>query len=85
VDDLNYESASVFAMFWNMCWTRFPVEVIDDFDDFLQKTEVPRMNSSGDLLEDTGAYTISDLKHQHTFYGVKLPPPCGYCGVNYSR
>lgn len=43
------------------------------------------MNSSGDLFEVTGAYTISDTKLEHTFYGVKMPPPCGYFGVNYSR
>lgn len=71
-------------MFWSMCRTRLPQEIIGDFDDFLETTEIPRMEPSKEL-GTTGVYTISDTQDYHTFYGVKMPPPCGYFGVNYSR
>lgn len=82
---LDYESASVFAMFWNMCRTKLPTEIIDDFDNFFQKTKAPRMNTSKELMEEEGKYTINDTQRSHTFHGVKMAPPCGFFGVNYSR
>jgi hypothetical protein len=84
VDDLNYESALVFAMFWNMCWTRLSMEVLDNFDNFLEETEIPRLNPDGSK-DISGTYTISNSQVRHTFYGMKMPPPCGYFGVNYFR
>ena len=66
------------------------MEIISDFDNLFKKTGIPRMNptrGSEDIgsSEDTGVYTVSDSKFWQVFYGVEMPPPCGYFRVNYSQ
>ncbi|XP_006463317.1 hypothetical protein AGABI2DRAFT_55728, partial [Agaricus bisporus var. bisporus H97] len=88
--DENVKGASAFALFWNMVRTVAPVEVLNDFDNFLQSSGIWRMDARGEIPYNhktgQGNYTI-ELPDglAFTFHGAELAPPAGICARNYAR
>ena len=68
-----------------MIQTRFPPEVTESFDKFLEETGIPRMDVYKKVGASKGNYMVSDLKDTYVFHEVPLPPPSGVCVQNYAR
>lgn len=83
--DLNYQSSSAFALFWNMVQSRLPPEVTRSFDTFLEETGIPRMDVYKKVGASKGNYMVSDMRDTYVFHDVPLPPPSGVCVQNYAR
>ncbi|KAL4065051.1 hypothetical protein J3A83DRAFT_4190494 [Scleroderma citrinum] len=45
VDQLNFETSSIFVLLWNLCRAHLPLEVIGDVDKFLNRENMVRMGS----------------------------------------
>jgi len=80
-----YESSSVFALFWNILRKQLPQEINDDFEGWLQQTDIPRMNAMGAQSSGKGMYTVGYGDVKFEFHGVDMPPPSGVFGTNYAR
>lgn len=90
VKSLDYESSSVFALFWNMCKHRLPSSVIDDIEGYMEKTGISRMDGNGLMAADgdpaKGRYTVSaGAGAAFTICEADLAPPTGVFAANYSR
>jgi len=94
VADLNYRSSSAFALFWNLSKDILPKEIIDDFNGFLEKDGILRMNPADGAAKDftndkrhpaTGNYTIQIGDEKFLFKNIELAPPCRVFGQNYTR
>lgn len=83
------DASSAFALFWNLTRSVAPQEVLDDFDNYLKKLGIRRMDGAGSMPHDIatgqGNYSVSTPNYDFTFYGAELAPPTGVCGWNYSR
>ena len=68
-----------------MLRNQLPKEVIDDFDAWLDKHQMVRMDTRGSQDGSKGMYVVEfgDLKFE--FHGVEMPPPSGVVGTNYTR
>lgn len=60
-----------------------PPEVVADFDDFVARSGIPRMDGNGQLPE--GTYEVPIDCMTFPFQNVELAPPGGVVGENYSR
>ena len=85
VTRLMYESSSVFALFWNLLRNQMPEEVIGDFDEWLNRHEMVRMDTLGSQDSAEGTYTVGHGDMKFEFHGVEMPPPSGVIGTNYTR
>ena len=84
--DLTERSSSVFALAWNMFRNQLPEEIISEFDTFLKKSNIHRMNPSGGRgKKERGSYTICDGDYPVKFCNVELAPPAGFFASNYAR
>ncbi|KIM61895.1 hypothetical protein SCLCIDRAFT_25372 [Scleroderma citrinum Foug A] len=93
VDQLNFETSSIFALLWNLCRTHLPPEVILDVDEFLDRENMARMGGGMERGADgkvpaTGKYVIGvgvdeDLDQPTTFHEVEMSPPSGVAALNY--
>lgn len=55
----NYDCSSIFVLLWNMCNKKLPSSIIDNFNQFLMTTEIPRMkNENHNLHKKTVDYSI---------------------------
>jgi hypothetical protein len=82
---LMYESSSVFALFWNILRNQLPGEVNHSFEEWLEKTQIVRMDTMGSQDSTEGAYTVKYGEDVYEFHGVDMPPPSGVFGTNYTR
>jgi len=82
---LDYESSSVFAVFWNMLRNRVPSAIIDDTTNFFNSIGIYRMDAGKRLPSTKGTYMLEIDDTPIEFHGVELAPPTGVFGVNYSR
>jgi hypothetical protein len=85
ISRLAYESSSAFTLFWNRLRNQLPEEVIEDFDAWLQRTQMVRMDTMGSQDSVRGAYTVKCGDDPFVFHDVEMPPPSGAVGVNYTR
>ncbi|KAF8054723.1 hypothetical protein FPV67DRAFT_1682217 [Lyophyllum atratum] len=85
--EMDAKSSSVFALLWQMARSRLPKEVIDDFDTFLAKSGIKRMDGSGQMASEgsSGTYSVVVGGTAFDFHDVELAPPTGVFGQNYSR
>ena len=85
ISQLAYKSSSAFALFWNILRNQLPEEVIEDFDAWLQRTQMIRMDAIGSQDSVWGPYTVKCGDNPFIFHDVEMPPPSGVVGVNYTR
>ena len=75
-----------------------PTEVLDDFKNFVEDNNLPRMNPDDPLTtlpplskgtakneHPTGMFSVPIGSDTFKFFNVELAPPCGVVGQNYSR
>lgn len=79
--------SSIFALFWQMAWSRLPQEIIDDFDIFLGAAGIRRMDANGRLSDgsSTGSYSVTAGDATFDFHAAELAPPAGVFAQNYSQ
>jgi hypothetical protein len=80
-----YESSSVFTLFWNILCNQLPGEVNRSFEEWLEKTQIVRMDTMGSQSSTKGTYTVKYGEDVYEFHGVDMPPPSGVFGTNYMR
>ncbi|KAF8837794.1 hypothetical protein BDN67DRAFT_908634 [Paxillus ammoniavirescens] len=88
IKQLDFETSSICALFWNMCKTHLPDEVLDDFDDFLQSKQMVRMGGDPTAcsIGSTGEYALGvGPEGSVSFKNVELAPPTGVFAHNYCR
>lgn len=93
IDDMDHRSSSAFALFWNLCRSSLPEEVMEDFDNFFEDCCLPRMHpcngAAGDPINHSqcmaGDYSIQIGDNKFVFKNAERAPPAGVCGQNYSR
>jgi hypothetical protein len=83
---LRWHQCSLFALFWQILQHFIP-EVMEDFNDFLKKTNIRRMDANGAMAEDgiLGTYELDLEGMKFVFHLVELPSPTGFFAENYSR
>lgn len=79
--DMKYQSASVFALLWNVCKRLLPYEVINDYQEYLTQHNMCRMNPVTRTPGATGEYSIGKQIFRHH----ELAPPSGQFTSNYIR
>lgn len=83
---LDFQTSSVYALFWNICCKQLLKEVVDDIDGFVTKNNLWRMDSNTEGKNDsTGVYFVEKAGRKVEFHNVKLAPPSGALGINYAR
>ncbi|KAG2081606.1 hypothetical protein BD769DRAFT_1783953 [Suillus cothurnatus] len=87
VDELDFSSSSVFALFWNLCKVLLPQEIIDDFNEFLKANNLCRMDKEANPTSSAlGRYVVGVGEGSYyEFNKVEMAPPAGVFGWNYSR
>lgn len=84
--ELQYKSASFFALFWNIVKSLGPTEVVDDMETFIQTNKLYKMDPA--IMEGgkQQTYTI-DVGDgvPLTFHNADLAPPSGVFARNYAR
>ncbi len=83
VDVLDAEASSLFALTWQMMRSLLPPEVVADFNNFVKKTGIPRMDGNGHL--ENGTYQLYVDGRPFAFHNAELAPPGGVICQNYSR
>ncbi|KAF9061533.1 hypothetical protein BDP27DRAFT_1235073 [Rhodocollybia butyracea] len=84
--ELQYKSASVFALFWNLVKSFGPKEVVEDLEEFVKENDLYRMDTSYVQNRKSQTYTI-DVGDgvPVTFHNTDLAPPSGVFARNYAR
>ena len=85
LQDLTYRSSSAFAFAWNLFRMQLPSEVIGNFNEYLAKSQIMRMDPLGNRQKIVGTYTICDGDIPVEFHDAELAPPAGVFGANYTR
>ena len=85
IERMNYRTSSAFALFWNLCRSWLPQEIIADIDEFMSSTGISAMDGNRRLSSIDGDYeaTVGGLTYK--FSNVRLAPPQGVMAANYSR
>ena len=90
IEGLDYETSSVFTLFWNMCKHRLPAGIIDDIEDYMAETGIRRMDGNGLMASaqdpSKGDFIVSAGDAvQFKICEADLAPPTGVFAANYSR
>ncbi|GLB39670.1 hypothetical protein LshimejAT787_0701800 [Lyophyllum shimeji] len=81
------KASCVYALAWQLLRGHLPEEVICDFDDFMEKTALRRMDGNGRMSSGgaAGTYSVTANGHEFHFHDAELAPPAGVFGENYAR
>ncbi len=91
---MHYRCSASFALFWNLCKSVVPNEIINDFLEYLQELGIGRMDGNGAMscdAEGKGSYKVeieagpNKKQEVFEFNNVDLAPPTGVSGENYAR
>ncbi len=85
ISALARDTAAAFALFWNLCRSWLPDEIIRDIDDFVAAHGLPSMDPTAITPTQDGAYTIAIGDTNFDFHDVRLAPPMGVMASNYAR
>ncbi|KAI1264075.1 hypothetical protein F5Y18DRAFT_437221 [Xylariaceae sp. FL1019] len=78
---LNIKSQGMAGIVWNLMKSKLPTEIIDNFNDMIEKCDFPRM----DMGRDDETFTFNVDGKDVTFEGLELPSPNGLSSINYAR
>lgn len=85
-ETLDFQTSSVYALFWNICRKQLPKEVVDDINGFVTKNNLWRMDSNTKGKNGSkGVYLVEKAGRKVEFHNVELAPPSGALGINYAR
>ncbi|KAI1805613.1 hypothetical protein F4811DRAFT_514523 [Daldinia bambusicola] len=80
--DAENEAQGMAGIVWNLMKSKFPPEIIADFNDTIRKSDLPRM----DMMKDDETFTFEVGSEDVTFEtgenGLELPPPSATATVN---
>lgn len=79
------ETSAIFALFWNLIRSYGPREVVDDFETFMEKSGIYRMDPGFCGSGPEGQYAVPISDTEVLFSHANLAPPQGVCAQNYSR
>jgi hypothetical protein len=82
---LNYDTSSVFALFWNMLRNTIPPFIINNTIECFDRMKIHRMDSNERLPTGRGKYTVTVDDIQVDFHNAELAPPRGVMAINYVR
>jgi hypothetical protein len=85
---MNFESSSAFAMFWNLCRSNLPSEILDDLVAFCDNLGIYKMDpkeQDGHSASGGGMYRLTIQGLPITFHDVPMAPPTGVMASNYAR
>ena len=85
IHKLDFESSSVFALFWNMAKTHFPDAIIKDTTDFFTSIGACGMDADSGAKATKGIYGLEVDGLNIEFHGVDLAPPMGVFASNYAK
>lgn len=85
LSELARDTAAVFALFWNLCRSWLPEEIIRDIDNFVATHGLPGMDPGAIAPAPEGAYSITIEDATFAFHDVQLAPPMGMMASNYAR
>lgn len=85
ISALARDTAAAFAVFWNLCRSWLPDEIICDIDKFVAAHGPPSMDPTATAPAQDGAYTITIGDAAFDFHDVRLAPPMGVMASNYAR
>ncbi|KAH7920021.1 hypothetical protein BV22DRAFT_986498, partial [Leucogyrophana mollusca] len=86
VEGLDCSSSSAFALFWNMCRSILPPEIISDFNDYLAANNMCRMDTSIQNDSKFGKYAVGAGDNDfYAFHCAEMAPPTGVFACNYAR
>ena len=85
LSELAQDTAAVFALFWNLCRSWLPEEIISDIDNFVTADGLPGMDPGPITPAPEGAYSITIEDTTFDFHNVQLAPPMGMMASNYAR
>jgi hypothetical protein len=85
LSELARDTAAAFALFWNLCQSWLPSEIIQDINNFIAKEELPPMDPAGPTPAQDGAYRVMIEDTSFDFSDVRLTPPMGVMASNYAR
>lgn len=84
--ELQYKSASVFALFWNLVKSLGPKDVVEDMENFVKKHDLYKMDPTIANGGKQQTYTIDvDDGVPLVFHNADLAPPSGVFARNYAR
>lgn len=78
-------TSCLFAVFWNICGSRLPPEVMDDIVNFNEQHKLLRMDAGSRVSVQTGHVALDLGTHPIVFHDIELAPACGMLGANYAR
>lgn len=81
----DFRTSCLFAVFWNICRSRLPPEVMDDIVNFNEQHKLPRMDAGSGAPVQTGRVALDLGAHPIVFHDIELAPACGMLGANYAR
>ncbi|EDR02770.1 uncharacterized protein LACBIDRAFT_332047 [Laccaria bicolor S238N-H82] len=92
VDEMDYRSSSIFALFWNLCCDLLPREIMDDFNNFFDQFNMVQMSSEKGAAKSfiaknttRGDYMVQVGDTEFVFSNAEMAPPAGVCAQNYAR
>lgn len=81
----NYRTSCLFAVFWNICLTRLPAEVMEDFVQFTKDNKLPRMDGGVGTTATTGTVKVEIGGMAVSLPDLELAPACGMMADRYGR
>lgn len=85
ISELARDTAAVFALFWNLCRSWLPAEIISDIDKFIAAHSLPAMDPAATTPAQEGSYKVTIGDTDFDFHNVRLAPPMGMMASNYAR
>ena len=82
---VDYQTSCLFALAWNICRAQLPKEVMDEWVQWIESTQLPRMDAGVHMAGTHGDYQIHIGEHTTTFHNAELAPPTGLLNQNYAR
>lgn len=81
----DYASSCLLAVAWNICRSRFPAIITDDWVEFLREHEMPPMDAGVGMSDLKGSYAVQYGEESIVFHNAELAPGSGLLNWNYSR
>ncbi|KAK6953323.1 hypothetical protein Daesc_005626 [Daldinia eschscholtzii] len=83
--DMNDRAQGMAGIVWNLMRSKFPPEIVADYNDTIRENGIPRM----DMMRDDQSFTFKvggeDVTFETGENGLELPPPSAMAAVHYAR
>ncbi|KAI0377192.1 hypothetical protein F5Y04DRAFT_189981 [Hypomontagnella monticulosa] len=83
--NINAKAQGMAGIVWNLMKSRLPPEITADFNDMIEKYNLPRMNMQRKDTDFTFKVDGEDITFHTGENGLELPPPTAMSAINYAR